>query len=79
MNIVSYEDRVAKMMIVGDEDKQLRLAKSYVKRIRSLAKKAGTLEEKIKLQAAQKKAELVVNKLRQNIFDLEDMLLAKTG
>lgn len=77
--IVSYDDRVAKMEKPGDEEVQILHAKKYVARLRTKAKSAGTLAEKLELQSAVKEAEGVLRKLRLNVFDLEDMLIAKAN
>ena len=76
--MVTYEQRVAKMLEPGDEDFQLKLAEQYVKRLRTLAKKSTTLEEKLKLLTKAKRARAVVNKIKLNIFDLETMLRQKS-
>ena len=79
MKVVTYEERVAQMHVPGDEEKQLRLAKEYVKRLKRKLKKAPSLDEKLEINAAISEAEQVLRKLRLNIFDLEDMLIAKTS
>ena len=79
INIITYEQRVAKMKKTGDEDIQLKLAMQYVNRLIAKSKKADTLEEKLDLKEAVKKAECVLRNLRLNVFDLEDMLEAKTN
>jgi hypothetical protein len=66
------------MLKPGDEDEQLRLAKQYSKKLRNEAKKQITLAGKLKINEKVKQAESVVRKLRQNIFDLEDMLFEKS-
>jgi hypothetical protein len=76
--MITYEQRVSKMLKPGDEDEQLRLAKQYSKKLRNEAKKQITLAGKLKINEKVKQAESVVRKLRQNIFDLEDMLFEKS-
>jgi hypothetical protein len=75
--MITYEQRVAKMNKPGDEDTQLRLAKQYARKLHDKAKAGNTLEEKIALKKIAKRADAVMHKLRQNIFDLEDMLYKK--
>ena len=77
MNIVTYDQRLAKMKVPGDEQKQIELAKNYVKSLRAKKRKAPTLAEKIDIDAAIKEANGVLRKLRLNVFDLEDMLRNK--
>jgi hypothetical protein len=77
--MITYEQRVAKMLKPGDENKQLRLAKQYAQKLRKEAKNGKTLEEKLALQAIAKEADTVILKIRQNIFDLEDMLIEKSA
>ena len=72
MEIVSYEARVAKMQKPGDVDRQLRLAKIYVKSLRLKFKKAPSLDEKLVLGKAVKDAESVLRQLRLTFFDLQD-------
>jgi hypothetical protein len=76
--IITYEQRVSKMKCVGDEDKQLKLAKQYVSRLRNKLKKVDTLNEKIEINNDIKMAESVLRQLRLNVFDLEDMLIEKS-
>lgn len=75
--MITYEQRVAKMQKPGDEDTQLRLAKQYAKKAHNRAKSGKTLAEKIELKQIALQADSVTQKLRQNIFDLEDMLYKK--
>jgi hypothetical protein len=77
--MITYEQRVAKMLKSGDENEQLRLAKQYAQRLRKEAKSGRTLEEKLALQAIAKEADTVIRKIRQNIFELEDMLIKKSA
>ena len=72
--VITYEQRVRKMQKPGDEEIQLRRAKNYVRRLRNRMRNADSLEEKLLLSKAVKEAESVLRRLRQNIFDLEDML-----
>tara|TARA_R110001583_G_scaffold42134_7_gene133980 strand:+ start:127 stop:603 length:477 start_codon:yes stop_codon:yes gene_type:complete len=77
MPIFSYDQRVRAMQKPGDEDKQLQLATRYVKRLKSKLRAADSLTAKILIQSDIKEAEMVVNKLRHNIFDHGDMLAKK--
>lgn len=74
MSIITYEQRVEKIKKPGDEDTQLRLAKEYVKRLRTKAKKQETLKDKIHVLDKIKKAEAVLRKLRLNIFSIQERL-----
>ena len=73
-NMITYEQRVAKMCNPGDEDTQLRLAIKYAKNLRSNAKRVTMLAEKLAINEEHREAEAVVRQLRRNIFDLQDML-----
>ena len=79
MNIVTYEERIAKMNKPGDEDKQLRLAKQYVRRLRVKLKKTNSLVKKVEINKAVTGSECVLRKLRLNIFDIEDMLFERSS
>jgi len=74
MKIVSYEKRVSNMHEPGDEDKQLQLAKNYVKALRRKMKRSDNLKDKLTLLQAEKEAKAVLRQLRVNIFELQDML-----
>lgn len=77
MKVISYDDRVSKIKSEEDINIQLNLAKSYTKRLRTKARKAGILEEKIQLNECVKKADITLRKLRLNAFDLEDIFIVK--
>lgn len=72
--IVTYEQRVARMKKPGDEDQELQRAKKYVRKLALRMKKATDNNDSMALRYLHKEAELVLRKLRQNIFDLEEML-----
>jgi hypothetical protein len=72
--IVTYEQRVARMKKPGDEDQEIQRAKKYVRRLAVRMKKATDDNDRMALSYLHKEAELVLRKLRQNIFDLEEML-----
>jgi len=74
MKIVSYEDRVTKMQIPSDLNKQIKLAKRYKAEFVRKSKEMPTLAEKLKLQRAAKEADDVLRKLHINFHELEDML-----
>lgn len=78
MNIVTYEQRVSRMKVPGDEDIQLYRAKAYVKRLKRESRSAPSLADKLEYQEAIKEAEGVLRKLRVNIFALNDELIAST-
>lgn len=71
---MDLKQRLAKIQTVDDAEKQLTLAKKYVKRLRTEAKNAPTLAEKLALNEKLKAAEIVLRKLRQMIFDIEDAI-----
>ena len=79
MRVVSYEQRVACMSAPGDEDRQLRLAKAYVMRLRRRMRATYSLDGKRELADAIKEAESVLRRLRMNIFELQDMLESRAG
>lgn len=79
MRVVSYEQRVARMSAPGDEDRQLRLAKAYVMRLRRRFRATCSLAGKRELADAIKEAESVLRRLRMNIFELQDMLESRAG
>jgi exonuclease VII small subunit len=76
VKVMTYEERVAKMKKFADCEYQLTLAKKTVRRLVSQAKKETTLADKLRYDDARKRAEQVLRKLRQNIFDLEDKFTA---
>lgn len=79
MSVVSYEHRVAQMQIPGDEDRQILLAKRYVRRLKQKARLAVSLNDRLLLKEDVKEAEKVLRKLRLNIFDLGDMLVIRVA
>lgn len=78
IKIVTYEDRVKKMNVLGDEVLQIQRAKQYIRLLKARKNKAATLAEKIDLMDAIKRAESVLRKLRTSVFDLEDMLRSRS-
>lgn len=77
--MITFEDRKAKIKTVDDIGAQISLAKKYAATIRTKAKKASTLGEKLKLNEEHKQAVIVLRQLRVNYFDIEDELMAKQG
>lgn len=73
---MNLKDRLAKIQTVDDAEKQLTLAKNYVTRLRTEAKNAPSLEEKLALNEKLKESESVLRKLRFMIFDIEDAIAA---
>ena len=71
MNLIQ---RLEKIHTVDDAEKQLTLAKKYVRRLRTDAKKASMLADKLAIHEKLKDAEKVLRKLRQMIFDMEDAI-----
>ena len=76
--MITYEQRVEAMMSVEDVGEQIRLAKAYMMRMRTAAKKEPTLARKVEAQRKVKEAESVLRRLRSNVFDLEDRFMACT-
>lgn len=56
----------------NDVAEQIRLAKAYMMRLRTAAKKEPTLALKLDAQKKVKEAESVLRRLRSNVFELED-------
>lgn len=75
-NVPSFEERRAQIHTVDDIDIQIKRAKNYVRKLRSDAKKAEMLDEKLKINEFQKEAEKVFRKLRMASFDIEDEINA---
>lgn len=71
---MNLKQRLEKIHTVDDAEKQLTLAKNYVKRLRTEAKNAPTLAEKLAIHEKLKESEIVLRKLRQMIFDIEDAI-----
>ena len=71
---LTYEERLKKIKKPGDEDKQLRLAKSQMMSLRRIARNQESLADKMLYQGYEKEAAQVVRQLRLNIFKIEDML-----
>lgn len=74
--MITYEKRVNQIKTVDDIDKQLQLAKQYSQRLRREFKAMPTLALKLEKMTQQREAERVVQKLRSNLFDLEDAVRA---
>lgn len=75
MSIITYEDRIAKIKVVEDIDKQISLATAYAKRLRTKAKKCtGTLADKLAMNELYKQAKIVSHELKLNYFKIEDGL-----
>lgn len=71
---MNIEQRLAKIMIEEDVDKQITLAKNYVKSLRSKAKKLPSLAEKIAMNEQIKLAEVTLRQIRRLSFDIDDAL-----
>ena len=71
---MNLEQRLEKINSVKDADRQRELAKAYIARLRSVAKKAGTLSEKLAMYEKVKAAEMVLKQLRLMAFDIEDAI-----
>lgn len=70
--MITYEQRVNSMKGFNDVAEQIRLAKAYMMRLRTAAKKEPTLALKLDAQKKVKEAESVLRRLRSNVFELED-------
>lgn len=66
--------RVEKIKTTDDAEKQIILAKAYMMRLRTEAKKQSTLSDKLTFQAKIKDAEATMRQMRRLIFDIEDAL-----
>lgn len=73
---MNLKQRIAKIHTNDDLEKQIKLSREYVKRLRNEAKKADTLAEKLALNERLKEAERVNRELRRLSFDIEDALAA---
>ncbi len=74
--IVTYEERVARMKKPGDEHRELIRAKNYVRMLeRKINKETDEIKQR-KLICLHRESKEVLCKLRRNIFELEDMLIA---
>lgn len=73
---MNLRQRIAKIATVDDLEKQMELAKTYVKRLRNEAVKAPTLAEKLDINKQLKDAEYTVRQLRFLSFDIEDAIAA---
>lgn len=73
---MNLRQRVEKIITVDDLEKQMELAKTYVKRLRNEALKAPTLAEKLDIDKRLKDAECTVRQLRFLSFDIEDAIAA---
>lgn len=69
-----FKQRLALIHTVADAEKQIQLAKQYVRRCRNQAIKAETLPEKLAFSAKQSIAEKTLRKLRRSIFDIEEAI-----
>lgn len=75
--VPQFEDRRAKIKTVDDIGKQVNLAKAYVSRVRTAAKKEKSLDGKLLLSVKIKEAEGVLRKLRVRFFDIEDEVITR--
>ena len=73
--MITYEQRVNSMKGFNDVAEQIRLAKAYMMRLRTAAKKEPTLALKLDAQKKVKEAESVLRRLRSNVFELEDRFM----
>lgn len=73
---MNLRQRIAKIVTVDDLEKQMELAKAYVRRLRNEALKAPTLTEKLDINMRVKNAEYTVRQLRSLSFDIEDAIAA---
>lgn len=73
MKVPQYEQRVARIQKPGDAQKELERAKRYMMRMRAEARKASSLKRKLEILDAEKEAATVLRKMRQMIYELEDL------
>lgn len=72
--VPSYEERVALIKTEEDIDRQISLAESKSKRIKTESKKQPTLEKKVQMGRLAKSASDVAHKLKLNYFVIADSL-----
>ena len=77
IRVPTYAQRVARIQRPGDEDVELRRAKDYVRRLKRAATKAFSRQEKKELLDAVREAEIVLRRMRANIYALEGLALAR--
>lgn len=77
MNTITFEDCIARMSTLGDEDIQIQEVIQFIKTLRIKKKKCPTLAGKVAYEQAIREAESVLRKLRLNIFEIQDMLVAR--
>ncbi len=75
----TYAERRAAIKTPEDLEKQLKLGKAQVSRIRKAIDKAQTMEEKARLTVELNTANEVVRQLRLNFFNIEDELTAASS
>lgn len=76
-NIVTFEQRVSRVVSVADIDNELRKAKAYMMDLRKSAEAPNLPKDnKCELQRLASLAEAVTRKIRQHIFDIEDHINA---
>tara|TARA_R110001592_G_scaffold343046_1_gene633266 strand:- start:1152 stop:1427 length:276 start_codon:yes stop_codon:yes gene_type:complete len=75
--VKTFEQRVSEINTIEDIDRQLKLAKATVTRLRNKGKAEDTLAEKLAYHDAEKRAGAILRKLRHSSFDIEDELVAK--
>lgn len=71
IQIVSFEERVAKIQCASDVKEQIEQAKNCLKLLQNQMKHQKTLREKVAMSQAIKEAEVVLRKLRQSRPNLE--------
>ena len=72
--IISFEDRLARIKDVRDLDKEIILAGRYAKALRTRSKSLPTLKEKLAAGERVKRARAVEQELKLKYFDIQDML-----
>lgn len=70
--MVTYEDRIARIQSYEDIDKELLLAKQYLRRRRAEARRAMNQKAKQVCEERVQFADRTLRKLRANYFDLQD-------
>ena len=71
---MNLRERIEKIKTAEDAEEQVVLAKKYATKLRNVAKKQSTLENKLSMQKKVTNAEKTLRDIRRLIFDIEDAL-----
>lgn len=72
--VPSYKERISRISSIDDIDLELKRSKSYVMRLRKAEKNASLMSDKIILKEALSTAEIVLRRIRQTRFDIEEQI-----